>query len=111
MAWSGAPSARTLRNGNDFARAPELLVRSRLNASRSARFRLTQSRSDQDVFDHIPSHIRQAVIPSAMAKGELRVIEAEAMQDSRVELVDVALVLNDLHAEVVGPAVGDAAFD
>jgi hypothetical protein len=46
-----------------------------------------------------------------VAEGELRVVEAEEVEDGGVEVMDVDGVLDDLGAEVVGLAVGDAALD
>ena len=44
-------------------------------------------------------------------EGELFVVDAELMQDRRVEVVDVNWIADDVVAEVVGLAVGDPRLD
>lgn len=45
------------------------------------------------------------------SRGELGVIEAELVEDGRVEVMDVDFVFDCVEAEVVGLAVVDTAFD
>src|SRR5262245_12340026 len=56
-------------------------------------------------------HIRQPEISPGIPMRQLLVIEAEQMQESGVQVVDVDLVLHRLEAEVVGSPVGMAAAD
>src|SRR5262249_17539743 len=56
-------------------------------------------------------HVRQPEIAALEAVGQLRVIEAEAMQNGGVQVVDVDFVPHDVEAEFVGLADGDAGPD
>ena len=56
-------------------------------------------------------HVGQAEVTAAGAEGELLRIEAQRVQDSRVELMHVNLVLNGRAAEFVGRAVEGATLD
>ena len=49
--------------------------------------------------------VGQAEVAAGVAVGELLVVEAEQVQDRRVQVVDVDLVLDRLEAELVGRAV------
>jgi len=66
---------------------------------------------DEDVFDHIPGHIGQAVVSPRVTEREPGVIESKTVENGRVEVVNMALVLDRLHAEIVGLAASDPAFD
>ena len=50
-------------------------------------------------------HIRQPEIAALEPVGQLRVIEAEQVQQRGVQIVDVDRVARDVEAEVVGRAV------
>src|SRR4030095_16856630 len=65
----------------------------------------------QDLSHHFPVDVGEAVIAAAISVSELFVIEAHEMEDGRVQVVDVALVLHGLPAEVVSGAEGHAAAD
>ena len=56
-------------------------------------------------------HIGQAEVAALEFVGELGVIYAEAVQNGRVQIVDVDWIIDDVVAEVVGLAVGQTAFD
>ena len=47
-------------------------------------------------------HVGQAEVAALEAVGQLRVVEAEQVQDRRVQVVDVDLVLDRVEAELVG---------
>src|SRR5438552_789196 len=68
-------------------------------------------RSGQDVLDDVSVDVRQALVAALMEVGQFLVIEAQAVQDGGVDVVDVGLVLDGLEAELVGGAVADAALD
>ena len=68
-------------------------------------------RSGQDVLDHLAVHVGQPVVPALELVGQPRVIDAQAMEDRGVQVVDVDRVAGDVVAEVVGLAVGDAGLD
>ena len=55
--------------------------------------------------------VGEAEVAALESRGELGVIEAELVEDGRVEVVDVDFVLDCVKAEVVGLAVVDTAFD
>ena len=56
-------------------------------------------------------HVGQAVVAALELVRQLLVVDAEQVQDRRLEVVDVDGVLGDVVAEVVGRAVGDARLD
>src|SRR5579884_4364314 len=60
--------------------------------------------SRQQLLHDLPMHVRQAEVAALEAVGQLRVIEAQQMQEGRVQVVDVDLVLDHVEAEVVGLA-------
>ena len=55
----------------------------------------------------MPFDIREAEIAACVAVRELLVVEAEQVEDRRVEIVDMDLVLLREVAVVVGRAIGD----
>src|SRR5438132_12353941 len=59
----------------------------------------------------MPAHIRQPKIPSLETVSQPRMIDAQQVQESGIEVVDFDRVFGDLVGEVVGLAVSDAAFD
>ena len=60
--------------------------------------------------DDIASHIRQPIIPSLKPMRQSQVIQPKQAQNRRVKIVDVNRILRDIPADVVGGAVGQAAF-
>src|SRR5947209_1959793 len=56
-------------------------------------------------------HIRQAELPALIAVGEGFVVDAAEVEHCGLHVVDVDAVAGDIPAEVVGLAVGVAAFD
>ena len=54
---------------------------------------------------------RQLLIEPLKLVGESLVIDSHAMEDRRVQVVDVHWVFGDVVAEVVGLSEGDATFD
>src|ERR1051325_525493 len=70
-----------------------------------------RSWSHEDFLDHIPMHIRQPEVAAAESVGELRVINPEQVLDGRVEIVNLALVLHRVVAEIVRRAEDGAALD
>ena len=55
--------------------------------------------------------VGEAEVAALELEGELLVVEAEQVQQGRVQVVDVGLVLDAVEAEFVGLAVGDAGAD
>src|SRR5262245_62611164 len=53
-------------------------------------------------------HIRQPEVPSLEAERQACMIDAEQVQDRRLQIVDVDRIADDVVAEVVGLAVGCA---
>lgn len=73
--------------------------------------RIEVGSSHHDVFDYRPGHIGQPEIAAGVAERELGVIEAEQVENSGVEIVDVDGVFDGLVAVVVADAIGHAASD
>src|SRR5262249_2632560 len=67
--------------------------------------------SGQNPLDYIAANVRQAETATAVAKRQTGVIQAQQMQDRRVEIMNVALVLDHPHAVIVSLAVDHAGFD
>src|SRR5271157_1910273 len=59
------------------------------------------SASHQHLLHHVPRHIRQPEIPSHVVVRQPRVLQPEAMQDRRLQIVHVNLVLHHVHAQIV----------
>ena len=53
---------------------------------------------------HLTRHVGQALVAAGVAEGQLLVIEAQQVQDRRVEVVDDDRVLHRVQAELVGRA-------
>ena len=51
-------------------------------------------------------HVRQAEVAPGVAVRQLLVVEAQQVQDRRLQVVDVDLLLDRLEAELVGRPVG-----
>src|SRR6202035_4565828 len=67
--------------------------------------------SGDDVVDHVASDVGEAEVAAAGAEGQFGVVDAHQIEDSCVDIVDMCRFVDDLPAEVVGGAVGDAALD
>ena len=61
--------------------------------------------------DHPPVDVGQAEIAAGIAIGQALVVQAEQVEDGGVQVVIVHLVFDRGEAELIGPAVGDAALD
>jgi hypothetical protein len=61
--------------------------------------------------DHISMNVGEAKIPTAVAIGELLVVEAQLVEHGRVKVVDVHLVLYRLEPKVIGSSMNVSAFD
>src|SRR5262245_12517886 len=59
----------------------------------------------------ITANVRQAEVAAAEIVGEALVVNAEAVEDGGVEVIDVDGVLGDVVAEVIGAAVDNAGLD
>src|SRR4051812_2843903 len=65
----------------------------------------------QNLLHHMSIHIREAEVAAGVAVGEFFVIQAQRMQDRRVHVVHVDLVLDRLSAEFVRGAVAEARLE
>src|SRR5687767_12241677 len=65
----------------------------------------------QNVFDGFAEHVGEAEVAAGVAVGEARVIDAERVQDGRVQVVNGNAVLYGLEAEIVRHAIGEAPFE
>src|SRR5689334_18730515 len=75
-----------------------------------SRTREIVARSRQQLFHDLALHIRQTEVAALETVGELRVIEAEQVQQRRVQVVDVDFVFRGVEAEVVGLAEREAGL-
>src|SRR6185295_490177 len=62
-------------------------------------------------FYNLTMHIGQTKIATLKSVSQLRVIQAEQMQNRRVQIVDVDFVFDRVKTEFVRLPVGDARFD
>ena len=67
--------------------------------------------SPQYLAHHIPIHIGEPEIASAVEVGEGFVIDSHEMKQRRVEVVDVDFVFDCVVTEIVGRSVMVAGFD
>ena len=63
--------------------------------------------------DHMPMHVGEAAVDAVVADGELRVVDAQQVQDGGVDVVDLGGVfaVERFVAPLVGEAVSRASFD
>src|SRR5205823_3686168 len=59
---------------------------------------------------HVAMHVGEAEVAALEAVGQPRVLDAEAVQDGRVEVVDRHRVFGNVVAVVVGRPVADAGL-
>ena len=59
----------------------------------------------------MPMQIGQSVVTLAIAKGQTFVIEAQLVQDGRVQVADMHFILDRVPTEVVGHSMKQAHFD
>src|SRR5262245_40228000 len=71
----------------------------------------TISRSGQDALDYFPVHGGEAEVPALVLVGELQVVDPEAAEDGRVQVVDVDRVLDHVVTEVVRLPIRDPRLD
>ena len=70
----------------------------------------SNSLSRHDFMNYSTGDVGQAVITAGVAVGQAFVVEAEEMQDRRVEVVDVDFILDRSKAEFVGRSVSRATL-
>ena len=61
--------------------------------------------SGQQWLHDFAMHVGQAVVAALEFEGQPRVVEAQAVQQRRVQVVDVDWVLSDVVREIVGRSV------
>jgi hypothetical protein len=66
--------------------------------------------SGENLFDHVASHVREAIIAPGMAERQFRVIEAEAVENRGVEIMNVAFLLGDVFAKFVRAPIYDTSL-
>ena len=69
------------------------------------------SGSRQQRLQHIAVDVGEPVVASLELEGELGVVDSQAMEDRRLEIVDMDRVLHHVVAEVIGLAVADPGTD
>ena len=67
--------------------------------------------SGDDFLDHPASHIGKAEISPGVAVGQPLVVDAEQVQDRRVQIVDMYFVDHRVIAVVIGFTIGQATTD
>src|SRR5437868_313381 len=65
----------------------------------------------EEALDDLAVDVRQAVVAALEAVGQLLVVHAEQVEDRRLQVVDVDLVLAHGEAELVALAVAEARLD
>ena len=61
--------------------------------------------------DDVAADVGEAEVAAGVAVGEFEVVEAHLVEDGGLEVVGVDGFVDGLEAEVVGGAVGEAAFE
>ena len=74
------------------------------------RLREQDRESSEDRLDHFTVNVRQTVLTPLESIGETRVIDAEAVQDRSLEIVDMDGIFGDVEAELVGGPVDQTGF-
>jgi len=59
-------------------------------------------RLSQDLFDDMAMHVRQTKVATSLMEREAFVVESQAMQDCRLNVMHVYGSLDDVEAEFVG---------
>src|SRR5690349_10213884 len=67
--------------------------------------------SGEEAFHEAAVDVREAEAPPLEAEGQALVVDAEEVEEGRLEVVDVDRVLGHVHGEVIRGAVGDARLD
>src|SRR5262249_9634515 len=65
----------------------------------------------QNFPENVPAYVRQSEAPSLKFVGKLRMVDPQAVQDGRVEIVHINRITDDVVAEIVGLAIGEPALD
>src|SRR5438477_12941179 len=68
-------------------------------------------KSDEDAFDDFAMNVSEAKVATLKTVGEFFVIDAEAMQDCGIQVMDGHGILDDVVTKVVGLPVADARPD
>ncbi len=64
--------------------------------------------SGQDFFHHVAMHVGQAVMPALELERQPGVVDAQAVQQGRMQVVDVHGIASDVVAVIVGFAMCEA---
>src|SRR5689334_3335138 len=75
--------------------------RSRMELAAVDRWPPTADVSGQDLLDHFPMHVGEPEVPALKAIRELRVVDAEEMENRRLQVVDRHGIGRDVVAEVI----------
>ena len=67
--------------------------------------------SGDDIVDHLAVNIGQAVITSAVAVGQLLVIQSHEGQDGGVQVMDMDPILNSGEPEIVRGSIAESGLD
>src|SRR5262245_27313695 len=72
---------------------------------------LSSTNSRQNLAHHFAVHVGETIVAALEAEGEPGVVDAEEVKNRRLEVEGAHGIFDDVGAEVVGGAVGDAALD
>ena len=64
----------------------------------------------QNCLHHIPGHIGQAKVPSGISEDQAFVIQAQQVENRRVQVMNMHFVLHRAKAMIIGCAVHKSAF-
>ena len=93
---------------NEWGQTNEEMAFTLSSFSHPIRLPKSPSFSREHSFHHVALHVGEAVVAATVAEGQARVIEAQQVQNGRVEIVDVNRVFRDAQAVFVGLAVNDS---
>ena len=71
----------------------------------------TANRLRHDRGDQLTRNVRQSEIPSLISECQLRVFDSQEMQNSRMEIVNVYRILDDVVAIVIGSTISKSLLD
>src|SRR5437773_3105390 len=67
--------------------------------------------SHQNLVDNVAAHVGEADVAALVFKSEPGVVDSEAMQNRRLQVVDVDRILRDVVGVIVGVAMDDSRLD
>src|SRR5690242_10738784 len=100
-----------LINLDDDGRNPTTNNWQFVNRNLRATLKKLSKRSSQQIAHDMSVHIRQSKIAAGVAIGKLLVIEAQRVEQRRVQIVDMHSILGSSESEFVGRSVDDTLLE